>query len=215
MVIDISECQGTISSSDLGRYFINKTGKAQLKHHVSQWLGKVPPKGQAPTPNLQQYADIYAEQVTSDPMQDLSKYFATLQGRGFTVGGVSTGFPTLAISPKDVKPSNTAISAVGEALAGWYLESKKNMVPLARPISEGPDIIFADKNTACYALVQVKATQEPDVCGRLKEAALDLLDWARNVKLMAPRTAYSAYLIGIVIKTASDYELISLRIDLI
>lgn len=214
MAIDISEYQDSIYAADLGRYLKDRTGKGQLRQLVSQWLSRTTPVARVATPNLQQYADKYAEQVLGDVVADLSKYLAILRGRGFTMGGVSTGLPPLAILPRDVKPSNTAISAAGEALAGWYLETRKNMTPLARPIGEGPDLIFMDRQRTCYALVQVKGTQEPDVRGSLKDATLVLLDYASKVKLMAPRTAYSSYIIGIVIRTALDYELVSLQIDL-
>jgi len=152
--------------------------------------------------------------VVADPAADLNKYLTTVRGRGFTAGGVGTGLPPLWIVPRDLKPSNSAISAIAEGLAGWYLETVKGMTPLARPIGEGPDLIFSDRQAVSDALVQVKGTQEPDLRGRLLDGALDILDYASRVKLMSPYSTYSCYVIGVVIKTGSDYELTSLQIDL-
>jgi hypothetical protein len=163
---------------------------------------------------LQYYVDKYGEQVVADPAADLNKYFRTLQARGFTLGGVATGLPPLAILPKYLRPSNSAISTVAEALAGWYLETVKSMTPLARPIGEGPDLIFTDRRAGSDALVQVQGTQEPDLQGRLFDGAVKLLGYASSIKHMAPHSTFSCHIIGIAIKTGSDYELVNLQIDL-
>ena len=215
MPIDIWEYKGVLSTPDLGRYLKDRSGKADLRRLVGRWINNFLPTASLATPNLQHYVDKYAEQVLADVMADINKYFSTLQARGFTLGGVGTGLPPLAIVPRDLRPSNSAIAAAAEGLAGWYLETVKGMTPLARPIGEGPDLIFTNFQAASDALVQVKGTQEPDLRGRLSDGALDILDDASRIKLMAPNARYSCYVIGVIIKTASDYELRSIQIDLV
>lgn len=215
MPVDIYEYRGMISTIDLGRYFKDRTGKASLRTLVRGWISRIQQTAPLPTPNLQRYVDRYSEQVVADPVADINKYLRTSHARGFTAGGVGTGLAPLAIVPRDLRPSNSAISALAEGLAGWYLETAKNMIPLARPIGEGPDLIFTDPRTASDALVQVKGTQEPDLQGRLLDGALDLLDYASRIKLMAPNARYPCYIVGVIIKTGSDYELRNLQIDLV
>lgn len=215
MPIDIFEYRDMISTPGLGRYLRDRSGKADLRRLVGRWINNFRHTTSLPTPNLQHYVDKYAEQVVADVVADINKYLSTLQARGFTAGGLGTGLPPLAIVPRDLRPNNSAISAAAEGLAGWYLETVKGLTPLARPIGEGPDLVFTNYQAASDALVQVKGTQEPDLRGRLLDGALDLLDYASRIKLMAPHATYSCYIVGIIIKTGSDYELRNLQIDVV
>jgi hypothetical protein len=123
MPVDIFEHRDVISTVDLGRYLKDRTGKNDLRRLVRGWIRRSSTQltNSLTTPNLQYYVDKYAEQVVADAAADLNKYFRTLQARGFTLGGVATGLPPLAILPKYLRPSNSAISAAAEGLAGWYL----------------------------------------------------------------------------------------------
>lgn len=165
-------------------------------------------------PNVQSYADRYGEQVTANGQADLTKYFGFSSVRGFggvtTYGGVPTGMPPLAIAPRDVRPSNTAVSVLAEGLGGWYLETR-GLLPLARPIGEGPDFIFTDGTT--YSLVQVKGTQEADVGNRLIDGAFSVLDYASRVVLMDPLGQYDCWALGIIIRAGPDYDLLTIQVE--
>nr|MDO8079351.1 hypothetical protein [Candidatus Freyarchaeota archaeon] len=161
------------------------------------------------------YVDRYAEQVVNDANSDISKYLTFLKERGLTLGGVSTEVVLLKISSRYVKPNNTAISAIGEALAGWYLQTKKNLIPLARPIQEGADLIFMDEKRDSYFLVSVKATMGQFINTFLKDATVALLKYANNnIKYIPPTTLLSNYIIGVAIKKNENYEIKSIKIDL-
>ena len=123
--------------------------------------------------------------------------------------------PPLSIAPRDMLPSSTAISVIGEGLAGWYLEDKQ-MQPLARPIAEGIDLIFMDRGSSRtkYALVEVKGTQQRDVIAQMRNAVPDLLQYGFNAAARA-RSDYSCYIIGVIIIAPDNYDVLSLEINLI
>lgn len=217
MKVRIFEWRDTINKPDLGRYLKDRHGKGRLGDRIRQLLRRGAQLSQEPTPgNLQYYVGLYGEQVTLNASGDLAEYFTVGQNRGFkfTVGGLPTGFPALAIQPRDIKPSNTAISVIGEGLAGWYL-AMKGMIPLRRPIGEGPDIIFVNRQGTLYALVQVKATQEPDVKAQIRLSAIPLLQYTLNVITMSSVDSYFCNIIGVIIEPGNDFDLLSLRIDIL
>lgn len=111
-----------------------------------------------------------------------------------------------------MKPSNTAIGTIGEALAGWYLE-RNGLTCVSRPISEGVDLIFRDEPGTITCLVSAKGTQEPDVIGILGDAGVKLLQETLNVVNMDKASTFDCFVIGVVINSESEYDLHSLRIE--
>lgn len=214
MSISIFEWSYTIALIPLGLDLKDRVGKAQLSRRLKALLGRNPPPQSVPTPaNLQIYIDLYAEQVTADPVADIGKYFQNRAAQGFTVGGLPTGFPPLAILPSDVRPSNTAISAIGEGLVGWYMQQRGFQL-LSRPIGEGPDFIFVGPGApgARTVLVEVKGTQLSDVKGQMSDAAIPRLQYAKNVAI--PGNAFSCCIVGVIIKGSGDFDLLNLEIEL-
>lgn len=208
MAIEVYEFRQQISKQDLSRYLRRR---AELRSAVIQWLNRMPAPFFIALPHIQDAVDRYGEQVLVDAQADLRRYFAVMHMRGLTVGGLPTGLSPLEVSPRDVKPSNSAIGNLGEGIAGWYLESQ-DMIPLARPIGDGPDFIFTDFNRTSYALVEVKSTQEETINDRVREAISTIFDFAGKLIVGDPRTLYDCRAIGVIIKTADDYELRSLNI---
>lgn len=204
----------TIGIQDLGGYFLGRTSKSQLKRQIRRWASDLANTDREPlqpiTPDLEFYIDKYSEQVTAHAEDDLIKYFVSLQNQGFTFGGLPTDLPPLSIAPGNIKPSNTAIACVAEGLAGWYLETQ-GLVPLARPIGEGPDLMF--ESSGSYILVQVKGTQEEDVLGPLVAGTYDLLDHVRSVAQWQPDNRYHCWTIGTVIGRTLDYGLLVLQVE--
>lgn len=226
MTVEIYEWQDTIGRTELGTLLNNKF---RLKQHLSRMLGTNPPPNRKPPPaNLQQlWIDYYAEQVTSDAMADISRYFQLQQNKGLqtTPAGLPTGYgpgvvgpprfviqpPPFVIHPRDIKPSNTAISAIGEGLGGWYLENQ-GLVPLSRPVGLPLDMLFRTANWSHEVLVQIKATQEPDIKGQMRESAIPFLQYTVNesYRLASP----VCYLIGVIIREGGNFSLLSLKIEL-
>lgn len=211
MTVAIWEWQDRISGSDLGRLLNNER---DLKDYLRRLLSRIVQPRQEPTPaNLQFFVDYYGEQVTSDAAADIEKYFKNSQNRGFTVGTLPTGYQPFNILPRDIKPSNAAISVIGEGLAGWYLQSQ-NLFPLSRPIGHPIDLLFEDSQRTVFAFVQVKATQEPSVKAQLTEAAIPLLQYTLNERPSSRHITYFSNVIGVAIKPGSNFELLSLKIDI-
>ena len=165
-----------------------------------------------PTP-LQAYADLYGEEVTEDAVADLGKYFSYRAVLGLTVGGLPTGLPPLAILPREVRPSTTAISVIGEGLVGWYMQAR-GLRPLSRPIGEGPDFVFEDTTTipTLTALVEAKSTQQSDVRQQMRDATIPRLEYALKVATSGARV--SCFITGVVIKSTSDFDVLNLDIEL-
>lgn len=212
MIIAVYEARGPMAKTDLGKALKDRSGKTGLRQHLRNLLNRKVGPTNYNTPNIQFFEDKYGEQITHDAVQDIAKFFESNRHRGFTPGGIPTPYPPLAILPRDIKPSNTAIATIGEALAGWYLE-QLNMTCLSRPISEGADLVFRDAHGTITLISSVKATQGPDIEGRLCEAAIDLLEYVGNVVLMDPVSPFDCSVIGVVIRPQSNYDLHSLRIE--
>ena len=217
MAVNISEWSYAIRLQALGPNLNSRAGKGRIARQISQVLQGRPQQRNEPTPgNLQGYIDLYGEQVTVDAVADLNRFFQVTQGRGFTPGGLSTQLPPLSIGPGDVRASITAISVIGEGLAGWYL-MQLGLHPLARPIGEGVDLIFENVSyrPTTYALIQVKTTQQPDILAQMGRAVPDLLQYAYNVAAIAPTNTYSCYIIGVIIGQSDDFALLSLKLDFV
>ena len=117
MSVDILEWLDNVATNELALEL--NAGRTRLNNRLRAILGSDPTPRSVQTPaNLKEYIDLFAEQITADPGADMLKHFELLAGQGITVGGLPTGFPPLAIQPHDVRPSNTAISAIGEGLVG-------------------------------------------------------------------------------------------------
>lgn len=214
MTVRVFEWTDTIRRNDLGLELKDRAGRSRLSARLSQLLrGTLTPRVSPNPTNLQFYIDIYGEQVTADAVADLEKYVLYRVQMGYTLGGLATGLSPLAILPRDVRPSNTAISVLGEGLVGWFLEQR--FQPLARPIGDGPDFVFEDTRGlgARTVLVEVKATQLSDVRGQMREAAVPALDYSLKVSLSGRNV--SCLIAGVIIKSGVDFDLLILEIELL
>lgn len=211
MTVNVREWSDSIPRNALGPAVEDS---ASLKGRFRSLLRKPVQPTTQPTPKgpLQHYADLYGEQVTTNALADLDRYFAVMQ-KILTLGGLPTGYPRLGILGRGVRPSNTAVSVVGEGLAGWYLEDQLGLVPLARPVGKGPDIIFTDTGRTRFFLVQVKGTQEPDIKPRLLDASQGLIQFAHNV-VPVTSSRYSCILVGVEIRGADDFAIAAVHIAL-
>ena len=215
-MITIYEWQLPFGLASLGFDLKDRAGKNQIASLVRQTLATTPaPRSLQNPPTLQLYVDKYSEQVTTDAAADIQKYIQFQRGLGFTVGGVPTGFAPLAMGRQAIRPSNTAIAGLAEGLAGWYLENS-GFLPLARPVGEGPDIVFfAPQQMPPYVLVQVKGTQQSDVRGQMRSAAVPLLEYGFKVGATLPSNTFSCHVVGVVISSATNFDVLSLRADLL
>lgn len=86
------------------------------------------------------------------------------------------------------------------------------MLPLSRPVGLPVDMLFRTQPWHHEVLVQVKATQEPMIVGRIREAGLPFLDYAFHQRdgLVSP----ICYIIGLIIRAIDNFDLLSLRIEM-
>lgn len=212
MTIDVYEGSHQISRPQLGDYNLNRSA---LRRALSRWLGAITLVQPSPIlPPLQHIADKYGEQITVDAETDLQRYITFMQVGGLsTLGGVPTGYSPFGLNPRHVRPSNTAISVLGEGLAGWYLESLQHMSCLGRPIGVSPDLVFEDAGKTSYALVEVKGTQQSHIHDRMGEAVISLFAIGANLILRDPRTSYDLRVIGVIVNPVAGYQLHSLNIS--
>lgn len=217
MSINIFEWSITLPPYGLALDLNSTVGQNSLRTGLKSLLNQNPPLQVVATPpNLQRYVDLFAEQVTADPVADMNKYFGNLTAQGITLGGLPTGYSQLAILPSDVRPSNTAISAIGEGLVGWYMLRRGRQL-LARPIAQGPDFVLRERQPGAMRvfLVEVKSTQEPGIKGPMGEAAVPrLLQYTLNAATASPGNALSCCITGVIIKSANDFDLLNLDIHI-
>lgn len=97
------------------------------------------------------------------------------------------------------------------------MTQQQGFQPLARPIGEAVDLIFEDASSrpTTYALIQVKATQQPDILAQMRRAVPDLLQYSYNVAAIASTSTYSCYIIGVIIGQSDDFALLSLKLDFV
>ena len=198
MNIDIYKGQTSISVHQLGSYFVRSRGKRKLKRLVTRLLNSTKPVAnnvQITTQIFQKYVNHYSEQASSDPYADLAKYFSQ--------------------KPTIQKPSITAISVYGEALAGWYMETYEKMSVMQVPKGLPADIIFTDKKKKSDAYVQAKATIKGNLRNSIHEGTEKILKYIQGVKLMRPSKKLSTYIIGNKIKSQNECELVIIQINII
>lgn len=190
-----------------------------LNAYISSWLAAPaavsPYNLQSPTFDLQSYIDKYSEQTTADPLQDIRKYFTASGSGGTTYGGIPTGSSILAYRPKKLQVNTAAVAAIGEGLAGWYLEDIEGLTCIVRPSGVSPDLIFEEPGTGRYALVEVKTRLE-GTAGKMRtqmnEGVFTVLDVLAKTKLIR-KGLYLAYAMVVVIYDADNFEIHRLRIE--
>jgi hypothetical protein len=111
-------------------------------------------------------AHLYGEQYVADPRADLDQYFDIVNGRLFS-RSVPTHLAVLYLfgSGKHYRPNTGALSASGEAVAGFCME-KFGYRALVRPLEVMPDIVLWTNRAGVLhlALAEAKASvrQDPD-----------------------------------------------------
>lgn len=192
--------------------------RVQLRDLLSGWLKTKPATKThslgtptSPFPFLD-YIDKYSEPVVENPVADMEKFFKASGLASGTVGGIPTGSTILNYKPKAQRLPRDAISAIGEALAGWYLEVVEGLDCQFRPIGVSPDLFFREPNRGRFALAEVKTLKTGVLNTKLKEAALVSLDILAKTKLIRSGR-YLAFAVGVVIRAIDEYEIHVLRME--
>jgi hypothetical protein len=164
---------------------------------------------------LTQYTRKYGEQFVADPCGDLKQYFDVVNGRLFS-RSVPTQLAVLYLfgTGRQYRPNVGALSASGEAVAGYCIE-KFGYKPLVRPLGVMPDAVAWTKRNGVQllALVEAKAStgQTPD---RMIEQ--NVSEFFVDIKTRASgfRYKYEAYLVCSLFKDGCEVECAILHVDL-
>lgn len=220
MSVSMFEWVLSISLTQLAGYLMHPLGRKEferlIKHHLDQGPQATPPAQRTPR-RLQDYVDVYGEQVTDDAVADVHKYFPYYYIPGLTVGGLPTGMSPLGVAARHVRCSDTALAVLGEGLAGWFFE-QRGWMPLARPIRWPTDLVFTriHQNRMDCALVQVKCTQwttvRQNIKGEMAAAAVEHAAHAFWVQQYEPNTAYSCHVVGVIVNGSDDFDVLSLLV---
>ena len=186
--------------------------QVNLRQRIDRWLSNPSRRLYAagttnrPFP-FQSFVDKYSEVATANALADLERV-AAVAGPMLTAGGLPTGHSPLAYLPRTIRANTTSLAALGEAIAGFYLEQWPGFSAVARPILVSPDLIFEDTRGRKVVLVEIKTTmrQKENIRTPLKQAAMDLLDVLAKNRLIQAR-GYVCAAVGVVIRDVTTQVL--------
>jgi hypothetical protein len=196
VIIDVNvvEYHSLISSYEIGLSRDTHTVKTLRKKYAPRWFLKGKPSkwraDLAANGGFQQYVDKYAEVVALGPWDDVVEFFRRAPSN------VSTLPPGPLSYPASYPLLNTAaMAAATEALAGWFCQSKYGWDAITRPPRLTPDLIFRDRTTKRWALVEVKSSgSRTDPQRKIKTEIVKVLKLLAATKALRP----SQYLVGLV-----------------
>jgi len=93
--------------------------------------------------------------------------------------------------------NSAAMAMAAEALAGWYCQATYRWAFLGRPQRVSPDMIFCDRNTARYALIEVKSSGRSSF-SVTKKLTSDMIKLLRTLALTKQISA-GRYLAGVIL----------------
>jgi hypothetical protein len=165
-----------------------------------------------PEGSLQNLTRVYSEQYVADPCADIDQYFDITNRRLFK-RSIPTQLQALLLfgSGKEYQANISALSALGEAVAGFCVE-RCGYAPQVRPLCVMPDIVFRGL-VRDFALVESKATLATSAKKLLdKTLAQFLLDIkTRSTRF---RYTYEAFLVCSRFHDGRTVESAILHIDL-
>jgi hypothetical protein len=168
-----------------------------------------------PRSDFTRLAHVYGEQYVADPGADLDQYFDIVNGRLFS-RSVPTQLAVLYLfgSGAHYRPNTGALSAAGEAVAGFCME-QFGYRPLVRPLGIMPDMVLWTNRAGVLhlALVEAKASTRLDPHRLIeKNVSQFLVDIKTRAQGFSHR--YEGYLIAAQFCDGGKVLCCCLRIDL-
>ena len=151
--------------------------------------------------------------MASGAVQNIQRYFASRPASGFTAGGRSAVSGPMRYTQSRQRVASDDIGALGEGVAGYYLEKVEGLQFEIRPFDISPDFIFRDSITSSLILCEVKTSLEawPNT---LYSNAIDLLEVLSKTWFINPRK-YTAYVVHVKILSPGDFELRRLKLEVL
>jgi hypothetical protein len=161
---------------------------------------------------LQDLVDDFAERNAPGAIANLTSYFGRRFVAGYTAGGRRATSRPLLYTRAQLKPSERDIGAVGEGVAGYYLEEIEGLLFELRPFDVSPDLIFRSV-TGDVILSEVKTSLEKNIQNRnLVTVAISLLDILAKTRFIRSGR-YMAYVIAVKICDLDNFELRRLKLE--
>jgi hypothetical protein len=213
LAISVTEYRYKIAPHELGLVRDTHTAKRLRQVYAPGWFKSrsvYPWKVDlnAP-PGFQSQVDKYAEVVTQNPWNDVELYFT----RFAKASGLATGPGILHYPGRYPILNSAAMAAAAEGIAGWYCRERYGWEFVARPPRVTPDLIFRERATKRYALVEVKSSgRSGDIKKKLVTEMMKLLRILNSSKQLRPG-AYYAGIIMVQVAGANDVRLTGLILE--
>jgi hypothetical protein len=155
--------------------------------------------------------DEFSERLAAGAEQNIQRYFTSRTPSGFTAGGRRATSGSMRYTQSRQRVASDDIGALGEGIAGYYLETVERLQFEIRPFDISPDLIFRDPATNSLVLCEVKTSLEvwPKT---LYTNAIDLLEVLSKTWLINPRK-YTGYVVHVKIVSPADFELRRLKLE--
>ena len=209
----VFQCDLQISSSDLG-LTRDKYTKALLRDRIRNNIARMGWRNAGTHTINRPFQDIiddFAEKSAPGAIANLRSYFTRRFIGGYTAGGRRATSRALLYTRNQLRPGGSDIGAVGEGVAGYYLESIEGLVFEIRPFDVSPDLIFRDPSTGDLILAEVKSSLETPV-RNIVTVAISLIDILAKTKFIR-KGRYMVYVIAVKIKNLNDFELQRLKLE--
>lgn len=213
--VNVLQCDIQISKKELG-LTRDKYTTAMLRQRLFDKIRASGRVNQGPFPvveSLQDIVDDFAEKGAAGAISNLNNYFSKRIAAGYTAGGRRATSKALLYTRDQFHPSSNDIGAVGEGIAGYYLENMEGLSFEIRPFDVSPDMIFREPSTGGVILVEVKSSLEakPNI-GGVVGVAISLLDVFAKTKFIR-RYRYLAYVVVVRILSINSFEVYRLRME--
>jgi len=202
----------------LDRRKMGETRDQITRRKLSRWITEKVSAGPDSTfsvtiaSSLQDEVHNFSERLASGAVANLATYFARRHIEGFTVGGRRSANHPLLYDAESQQPSGADIGAIGEGIAGWYLEQVEGLSFEVRPFRVSPDLIFLDR-TKRYILTEVKAMLDTSpLLGKLPDTSCDIIDLMTKTHMIR-QGGYFGYFISVRALAPDHFELYRLALE--
>jgi hypothetical protein len=160
---------------------------------------------------LQRMIVKYSEQWVFQPLREIQRWFAYASG-----AYLDPGYPPLYYSKTGgarASPNKSAVSAIGEGVAGFLAQRLYQCRKLARPNHDYPDVVMEANNYTF--LLEAKATTQADALeGIIAEELPRLASFASSANQMDVRPV-AALLIATELVSESQYRCLLVEVHLL
>lgn len=161
-------------------------------------------------PNIQSAIDDFADRLATGAPINLQNYFNKLHIAGYTASGKRASSQPMLYEKRRLLPSSEDIGAIGEGIAGYYLENYEGLVFEVRPFGVSPDFVFRKPAAGERVLVEVKTSlHSGDIS---MGVAIELLDILAKTKFIR-QGKYIAYVVQVNILSPGDFQLYRLGME--